>query len=372
VRAKSDWHGFLHGYRFLFAVTLPLTLTLALAPTLTTNPNNPRDPWNWLDFTVVFGGLLPYVFGGGVNVSAFRVFRALRPLKSLNSVQGMKALVTSLLKSIPALFNVFLLLLFVFTIFGILGVQFFAGSLHGRCRMTEYPIQLRGDVEFPFSELFLEQVEQQRRAGTLEYCMNATKDNTTGKWTPSLCETDAECTFDSSPWIHRHECAWPIDPRSEERICSLNELGTFPAEMCTSQICGSNYDFFGLERFILPSGDHQALMTSDLYVAKFMWGHAQFDSMWQAILTIFQCITMEGWTEVMYMLMDASGWWFPALYFFGLSLFGSLFLLNLTLAVIAESFRSVTAQRVAEETIVRHHESFRSVRKIHRTQKTRR
>ena len=42
-----------------------------------------RDPWNWLGFTVVVGGLLPYVFGAGVNVSTFRVFRALRPLKSL-------------------------------------------------------------------------------------------------------------------------------------------------------------------------------------------------------------------------------------------------------------------------------------------------
>jgi hypothetical protein len=308
-----------------------------------------RDGWNWIDFIVVVVGLLPYIFGSGVDVSALRVLRALRPLKSLNSVPGMKTLVTSLLKSLPPLFNVLLLLLFIFTIFGILGVQFFAGALHGRCRMTEYPIKLAPGVEFPLSEDFLANVEQQRLSGTLEYCMNATKDDTTDQWFPTLCEEGDDCTYDNSPWTTRHECVWPIDQNSETRICSLNGIGTFTEEMCESNICGSNYDQFGFERFILPSGHHKAIMTSDLYVEDFLWGHAQFDNIWQAVLTIFQCISMEGWTDLMYMLMDAYGWWFPALYFFALSLFGSLFLLNLTLAVIAESFASATTVQVAEE-----------------------
>lgn len=48
---------------------------------------------------------------------------------------------------------------------------------------------------------------------------------------------------------------------------------------------------------------------------------------------VFQCVTMEGWTEIMYWLFDA----FTILvvfYFVLLVFIGSFFLLNLTLAVI--------------------------------------
>ena len=57
-----------------------------------------------------------------------------------------------------------------------------------------------------------------------------------------------------------------------------------------------------------------------------------------AFLTIFQSITMEGWVDVMYQIQDTRNPFIAAIFFTLLILFGSLFVLNLTLAVIWENF----------------------------------
>jgi hypothetical protein len=64
-------------------------------------------------------------------------------------------------------------------------------------------------------------------------------------------------------------------------------------------------------------------------------GVTSFDNIMYSVLTIFQCITLEGWTNIMYMCMDATtGWSF--LYFIFLVFLGAFFLLNLALGVITE------------------------------------
>lgn len=47
----------------------------------------------------------------------------------------------------------------------------------------------------------------------------------------------------------------------------------------------------------------------------------------------FVCVTMEGWTEIMYWVFDAYTE-VTFVYFFAMIWIGSFFLLNLTLAVI--------------------------------------
>ena len=68
------------------------------------------------------------------------------------------------------------------------------------------------------------------------------------------------------------------------------------------------------------------------------FGYTNFDNFLNAFITIFQSITMEGWVDVMYQLMDGYSSGFVALYFCLLIIFGSFFLLNLTLAVLWEQF----------------------------------
>ena len=75
------------------------------------------------------------------------------------------------------------------------------------------------------------------------------------------------------------------------------------------------------------------------YIEPLNWGYTTFDNFAVAFLSVFQCITMEGWTEIMYQLMDGMGAVAAAVYFSVLILFGSLFVLNLLLAVMEGNFR---------------------------------
>ncbi|XP_036074489.1 voltage-dependent L-type calcium channel subunit alpha-1D isoform X6 [Rousettus aegyptiacus] len=67
-------------------------------------------------------------------------------------------------------------------------------------------------------------------------------------------------------------------------------------------------------------------------------GITNFDNFAFAMLTVFQCITMEGWTDVLYWMNDAMGFELPWVYFVSLVIFGSFFVLNLVLGVLSGEF----------------------------------
>ncbi|KAJ8017066.1 hypothetical protein DPEC_G00013920 [Dallia pectoralis] len=68
------------------------------------------------------------------------------------------------------------------------------------------------------------------------------------------------------------------------------------------------------------------------------YGITHFDNFGFAMLTVFQSITMEGWTDVLYWVNDAIGNEWPWLYFVTLILIGSFFVLNLVLGVLSGEF----------------------------------
>uniref|UniRef100_A0A7N6FKR9 Voltage-dependent calcium channel alpha-1 subunit IQ domain-containing protein n=1 Tax=Anabas testudineus TaxID=64144 RepID=A0A7N6FKR9_ANATE len=67
-------------------------------------------------------------------------------------------------------------------------------------------------------------------------------------------------------------------------------------------------------------------------------GITQFDNILFAVLTVFQCITMEGWTAVLYNTNDALGPAWNWMYFIPLIIIGSFFVLNLVLGVLSGEF----------------------------------
>ncbi|XP_017527195.1 voltage-dependent L-type calcium channel subunit alpha-1F isoform X2 [Manis javanica] len=67
-------------------------------------------------------------------------------------------------------------------------------------------------------------------------------------------------------------------------------------------------------------------------------GITNFDNFFFAMLTVFQCVTMEGWTDVLYWMQDAMGYELPWVYFVSLVIFGSFFVLNLVLGVLSGEF----------------------------------
>ncbi|KAM5301400.1 voltage-dependent L-type calcium channel subunit alpha-1S [Glossophaga mutica] len=67
-------------------------------------------------------------------------------------------------------------------------------------------------------------------------------------------------------------------------------------------------------------------------------GITHFDNFGFSMLTVYQCISMEGWTEVLYWVNDAIGNEWPWIYFVTLILLGSFFILNLVLGVLSGEF----------------------------------
>uniref|UniRef100_A0A8C0VW89 Sodium channel protein n=1 Tax=Cyanistes caeruleus TaxID=156563 RepID=A0A8C0VW89_CYACU len=91
-----------------------------------------RDPWNWLDFTVItFAYVTEFVNLG--NVSALRTFRVLRALKTISVIPGLKTIVGALIQSVKKLSDVMILTVFCLSVFALIGLQLFMGNLRNKC-----------------------------------------------------------------------------------------------------------------------------------------------------------------------------------------------------------------------------------------------
>nr|XP_028588267.1 voltage-dependent R-type calcium channel subunit alpha-1E isoform X3 [Podarcis muralis] len=106
------------------------------------------------------------------------------------------------------------------------------------------------------------------------------------------------------------------------RACYVNNSGELqeldPPHPCGVQGCPAGYE---CREWIGPND-----------------GITQFDNILFAVLTVFQCITMEGWTTVLYNTNDALGATWNWLYFIPLIIIGSFFVLNLVLGVLSGEF----------------------------------
>ena len=116
-----------------------------------------------------------------------------------------------------------------------------------------------------------------------------------------------------------------------ERLCSIDGSGEYTCD--PGFTCGSP----GQYGMSLKS---DGVPDSELI----MYGIITFDNIIQGMVTIFQVITLEGWSTLMYNLSDASPQWMSEIFCILLVLVGSFFLLNVILAVIMDAFDEVAAQ----------------------------
>ncbi|CAI5656147.1 unnamed protein product [Oreochromis niloticus] len=91
-----------------------------------------RDPWNWLDFSVI---VMAYVteFVPLGNVSVLRTFRVLRAFKAISVIPGLKTIVAALFQSVKKLADVMILTVFCLSVFALIGLQLFMGNLKNKC-----------------------------------------------------------------------------------------------------------------------------------------------------------------------------------------------------------------------------------------------
>ncbi|XP_053115873.1 sodium channel protein type 5 subunit alpha-like isoform X9 [Hemicordylus capensis] len=91
-----------------------------------------RDPWNWLDFSVIVMAYITEFVELG-SVSALRTFRVLRALKTISVISGLKTIVGALIQSVRKLADVMILTVFCLSVFALIGLQLFMGNLRHKC-----------------------------------------------------------------------------------------------------------------------------------------------------------------------------------------------------------------------------------------------
>uniref|UniRef100_A0A8C0GFX6 Sodium channel protein n=1 Tax=Chelonoidis abingdonii TaxID=106734 RepID=A0A8C0GFX6_CHEAB len=241
-----------------------------------------RDPWNWLDFSVI---LMAYVteFVNLGNVSALRTFRVLRALKTISVIPGLKTIVGALIQSVKKLSDVMILTVFCLSVFALIGLQLFMGNLRHKC--LQWP---------PDNSTFEVNITSYLNS-TMD--VNGTFVNTTVS------------TFNWKEYIEDETHFYILEGQRDALLCgNSSDAGQCPeGYICVKAGRNPNY------------------------------GYTSFDTFSWAFLSLFRLMTQDFWENLYQLTLRAAGKTY--MIFFVLVIFlGSFYLVNLILAVVAMAY----------------------------------
>uniref|UniRef100_A0A670J1E9 Sodium channel protein n=1 Tax=Podarcis muralis TaxID=64176 RepID=A0A670J1E9_PODMU len=139
-----------------------------------------RDPWNWLDFSVIVMAFVGEFTKLG-KISALRNFRVLRALKTISYIPGLKTIVGALIQSVKKLADVMILTVFCLSVFALIGLQLFMGNLRQKC-VRKFNTTINGtfipdEARWPSLDAFLNDADNYfKKEGTMDalLCGNST------------------------------------------------------------------------------------------------------------------------------------------------------------------------------------------------------
>uniref|UniRef100_G1P361 Sodium channel protein n=1 Tax=Myotis lucifugus TaxID=59463 RepID=G1P361_MYOLU len=241
-----------------------------------------RDPWNWLDFTVItFAYVTEFVDLG--NVSALRTFRVLRALKTISVIPGLKTIVGALIQSVKKLSDVMILTVFCLSVFALIGLQLFMGNLRNKC--LQWPPD-NSSFEINITSFFNYSLDG-----------NGTAFNRTVS------------TFNWDDYIEDESHFYFLEGQNDALLCgNSSDAGQCPeGYICVKAGRNPNY------------------------------GYTSFDTFSWAFLSLFRLMTQDFWENLYQLTLRAAGKTY--MIFFVLVIFlGSFYLINLILAVVAMAY----------------------------------
>uniref|UniRef100_A0A3Q1BP25 Ion transport domain-containing protein n=1 Tax=Amphiprion ocellaris TaxID=80972 RepID=A0A3Q1BP25_AMPOC len=248
--------------------------------------------WHKFDVFIMFTEVLDYIvlaFGANFNISY-----AFTPMRLISREPSMREFVSILLGTATMLGNVLLLYIFVIHVFAVVGVQLWAGTLRHRCFLgQDIPTMYNVSLSPYFS-------------------------NTYGEKTPFTCSLDGTSGM-------RH-CKDVPPYRDDGMVCLLNPLVYNPV---APPVAGANnstcFNWNVYYNVCLPDGPNPNK------------GALNFDNVGYAWITMFQVVTLEGWTTVMYYIMDVYSFW-SFIFFILTTVVGSSVIMNVCAVVIATHF----------------------------------
>ncbi|KAJ8609556.1 hypothetical protein CTAYLR_006031 [Chrysophaeum taylorii] len=269
----------------------------------------------------------------------FRVVLLLRPLRCSALIPAVRKVVFDIFGVLPRLGSVLGLNLVGFLLFCLVGHQLFQGELHGRCRLTPYPVNLNYSYDV-------------HGANYSAFACLDPRDTFT------KLEDKPDWRFQrQSPWRVPRACYWPVDA-DDKRLCGLisgmHECEHKPErKIPTSERrwCGSDFDALGNRRFTninyLGGTYYYPRRTAfwflgfgasgATYAQDFEYGFTTFDNFAKALITNFQVVTLDSWTDILIKTQDAAGEALAATYFVLLVLVGGLAGLNVFIAVLEQA-----------------------------------
>ncbi|XP_053191097.1 voltage-dependent T-type calcium channel subunit alpha-1H-like [Scomber japonicus] len=264
--------------------------------------------WNKFDFLIISGEILDHILASLGVVSGLHFFETLRPLRLIGRVPSMRILVMVIVDTLPMLANVLVLYIFFIHIFGVVGVQMWKGKLRNRCFLGE-------DIPTEYNMSLSPYYETKR-----------------GKKSPFICSTNVKkgmlhCS-DVPPYT-KDGVTCSLDPRHQD---SAGKKIVPDVVGASSNSC-INWNLYYNVCRDANENPHEGVIN--------------FDNIGYAWITIFQVVTLEGWTEIMYYVMDANSFWsFTVLTL--VTIMGSLVMMNVCAVVIATQF-SETMERETDE-----------------------
>ncbi|XP_026013551.1 sodium channel protein type 2 subunit alpha isoform X5 [Maylandia zebra] len=254
-----------------------------------------RDPWNWLDFSVI---LMAYIteFVNLGNVSALRTFRVLRALKTISVIPGLKTIVGALIQSVKKLSDVMILTVFCLSVFALIGLQLFMGNLRQKC------------VRIPLgSNTTLNNTHESN---------NTLVENITLVENVTFMENITKNSFDWIEYINDERNYYYLPGRRDALLCG-NGSGA-GSQVRLSRVCPEGFS-------CLKAGRNPD------------YGYTSFDTFSWAFLSLFRLMTQDYWENLYQQTLRAAGK--PYMIFFVLVIFlGSFYLVNLILAVVAMAY----------------------------------
>ncbi|CAI5637813.1 sodium channel protein type 2 subunit alpha isoform X1 [Oreochromis niloticus] len=241
-----------------------------------------RDPWNWLDFSVI---LMAYIteFVNLGNVSALRTFRVLRALKTISVIPGLKTIVGALIQSVKKLSDVMILTVFCLSVFALIGLQLFMGNLRQKC------------VRIPL--------------GSNTTLNNTHESNNTLVKNVTFLENITKNSLDWIEYINDERNYYYLPGRRDALLCGNGSGAGVCPEGFSCIKAGRNPDY----------------------------GYTSFDTFSWAFLSLFRLMTQDYWENLYQQTLRAAGK--PYMIFFVLVIFlGSFYLVNLILAVVAMAY----------------------------------
>ncbi|XP_070587772.1 sodium channel protein type 2 subunit alpha-like isoform X12 [Erythrolamprus reginae] len=241
-----------------------------------------RDPWNWLDFSVILMAYLTEFVDLG-NVSALRTFRVLRALKTISVIPGLKTIVGALIQSVKKLSDVMILTVFCLSVFALIGLQLFMGNLRHKCLL------------WPLDNATFE--------GNITSHFNSTEGDN---------DTFVNMTMTAFNWeeyIEDESHFYVLEGQRDALLCgNSSDAGQCPeGYVCVKAGRNPNY------------------------------GYTSFDTFSWAFLSLFRLMTQDFWENLYQLTLRAAGKTY--MIFFVLVIFlGSFYLINLILAVVAMAY----------------------------------